>query len=127
MAFLAARPTNTTSPICTRMLLSSPPCDPGQRGQHAHRHDHHHGQRQGQGLIQGGQHQEDEDDGQPKMHRRGIALGGGLFLQGDFGPFDSCSQAAAPWPAAFHRGDGLAGRDARGAAALHFGAAGNRL
>ena len=67
MAFLHARPTSTTRPICTKMFTSR--CviqHAGHRAEQAQRHDQDHRQRQRPALVQRGQGQEDADHGQPE-------------------------------------------------------------
>ena len=68
MAFLAARPTSTTKPTCTKMFTSMPyRARPHQRAEQAHRHDEDHRPRQRPALVQARQHEED----QHHPHREG--------------------------------------------------------
>ena len=60
MAFLHARPTSTTRPICTKMLTSRPVnSTPATRAEQAQRHHQDDRQRQRPALVQGRQGQED--------------------------------------------------------------------
>ena len=76
MAFLHARPTSTTKPICVKMLMSMPrQHHAGDRAEQAHRHDQDDRQRQRPALVLRRQHQEHEHHRQREdVHRRVAGL-----------------------------------------------------
>ena len=116
MAFLQARPTSTTKPICVKMLTSMLRDDHARdRAEQAHRHDEDHGQRQRPAFVLRGQHEEHQHHGQHEdVHGRVARL---KLQQGQLGPFGHAWTGASCLSAtAFHQVDRLAGTDARGRA-----------
>ena len=118
MPFLAARPISTTMPIW-RVEIERQTAEHDRRegAEHADRDRQQHRHRDGPALVErdqeqvGEQHREAEDD-------RGLALGA-LLLERGVGPFAGIARRQRPRRDRLHRGERLAGRDARRRRALH--------
>ena len=111
MAFLQARPTSTTKPICTKRRDRGPHRHSNERTEQTHRHHEDDRQRKGPAFIQRGQRQEHKHDRQGKDVHGGAAR---LDLhQGQLGPLGLHGVREGFVGKGVHQFDGLARADAR--------------